>query len=330
VKILILSDLHLELGTSLTFPPGPAADAYDVVVLAGDIHSPGHKAVHWAQRESTFGGKPALLVPGNPEFYGRLMPSELAGMKTAAAGSNVHPLDRESVVIDGVRFLGCILWTDFQLPVRQASGGFEADVGRAMLEANCHMNDFRLIDVLSPTRSEHRVRARRRQLQSSDAPAMHWTDRDWLRRQLAQPFDGTSVVVTHPAPATGSVAKRYAEDWLTPAFVSDIADEFFTVPALWVHGHTPTAFDHARGRCRVISNPRGYRLRDSGFENPVFNPALVIDVAGNETQPTSRWCDVDVAELRREFFTWRTKRMTRPSAVASSMRPGSLELRSSS
>jgi hypothetical protein len=107
---------------------------------------------------------------------------------------------------------------------------------------------------------------------------MHWIDRDWLRRQLAQPFDGTTVVVTHHAPATGSVADRYAEDWMTPAFVSDLPDDFFAVPALWVHGHTHATFDYARGRCRVVSNPRGYRLRDSSFENPVFDPALVIDV----------------------------------------------------
>ena len=74
MKILVLSDIHLELGISLTLPPDRTADAYDVVVLAGDIHSPGHKAVYWAQRESIFGGKPVVLVPGNHRSvaFGRL------------------------------------------------------------------------------------------------------------------------------------------------------------------------------------------------------------------------------------------------------------------
>ena len=108
---------------------------------------------------------------------------------------------------------------------------------------------------------------------------MHWTDRDWLRRQLAQPFDGPTVVVTHHAPSVGSVADKYAADWLTPAFVSDLPEEFFSVPALWVHGHTHTGFDYVRGRCRVASNPRGYWLQDSSFEYQGFDPALVIDVA---------------------------------------------------
>ena len=281
VKNLVLSDIHLELGTSLTLPPGLTADDYDVVVLAGDIHSPGHKAVFWAQRESTLGGKPVVLVPGNHEFYGRVMSTELAEMKKAAAGSNVHLLDRDCVVLGGLRFLGCILWTDFQLPVRQPSGEMAVDVGGAMLDANRRMNDFRLIEVLSPSRSRLPFREHPRQLQAADTLAMHWIDRDWLRRQLAEPFDGTTVVVTHHAPSIGSVADRYAADWLTPAFVSDLPDEFFAVPALWIHGHTHTGFDYLKGRCRVVSNPRGCRLRDSSFENHVFDPALVIDVASS-------------------------------------------------
>jgi len=34
---------------------------------------------------------------------------------------------------------------------------------------------------------------------------MHGIDRDWLRRQLAEPFDGATVVVTHHAPSMGSL-----------------------------------------------------------------------------------------------------------------------------
>jgi len=45
MKLLVLSDLHLELGITFTLPGGLE---YDAVVLAGDIHSPGHKAVQWA------------------------------------------------------------------------------------------------------------------------------------------------------------------------------------------------------------------------------------------------------------------------------------------
>src|ERR1700761_9210969 len=40
MRLLILSDLHLELGHHYEVPAGLE---YDVVVLAGDIQAPGHK-----------------------------------------------------------------------------------------------------------------------------------------------------------------------------------------------------------------------------------------------------------------------------------------------
>jgi hypothetical protein len=278
MRLLVLSDLHLELGASFT-PPQDLEDDYEVAVLAGDIHSPGHKAVHWAQRDSTFGGRPVILVPGNHEFYGRELTSERMAMRKAAADSNVHLLDRDSIVIDGVRFLGCMLWTDFQLPIRQPDGAMESDIGRALAGANQAMNDFRLIELQAPAKREHRGREVRRLLQAEDTLAMHWVDRDWLRRDLRKPFAGPTVVVTHHAPASGSVAAKYAGDALTPAFVSELPDEMFEVPALWVHGHSHTAADYRRGDCRVLSNPRGYRMRDGSFENGSFDQALVVKVA---------------------------------------------------
>lgn len=278
VKLLVLSDIHLELGTSLTLPQNLE---YDVVVLAGDIHSPGRKAVHWAQRESTFGGRPVFLVPGNHEFYGREMLAELTEMRKAAEGSNVHVLDRDELVVEGVRFLGCMLWTDFQLPIREDDGSMVVDVSRALEAANRHMNDFRLIELEAPMKSHTRGRQLRRLLRAEDTLAMHWVDRDWLRRTLAESFDGPSVVVTHHAPASGSVAERYAADWLTPAFVSDLPDALFEVPALWVHGHTHAPFDYRRGACRVVSNPRGYRRRDSSFENPRFDAGFIVEVSAD-------------------------------------------------
>ncbi|REM26022.1 metallophosphoesterase, partial [Mycobacterium tuberculosis] len=44
MKVWILSDLHLEFAP---FEPVPDLE-FDVVVLAGDIHSPAKRAVQWA------------------------------------------------------------------------------------------------------------------------------------------------------------------------------------------------------------------------------------------------------------------------------------------
>ena len=94
VRLLILSDLHLEHGAALTVP---TTANYDVVVLAGDINNPGSRAVHWAARESMFGDRPVIYVPGNHEFYNKEMTSELEEMRKAAEGTKVHVLNRDPV-----------------------------------------------------------------------------------------------------------------------------------------------------------------------------------------------------------------------------------------
>ena len=132
VRLLVLSDLHLEFAA---FKP-PDSALFDIVVLAGDI-AVGVKAVHWARRDSTFAGKPVVLVPGNHEFYGSERTRMLELLRAQAAGSNVHLLDRDDVILNGVRFLGATLWTDFELDL---AGG--TSVEQAMRDATRGLNDF--------------------------------------------------------------------------------------------------------------------------------------------------------------------------------------------
>ena len=103
----ILSDLHLSLD-ELNLPDTAA----DLVILAGDVGRP-KAATSWA-----FGfAKPVLYVPGNHEFYGDSIAGTLAGLKRLCAGTNVRVLDGDEVIVDGVRFLGTTLWTDFMIVI---------------------------------------------------------------------------------------------------------------------------------------------------------------------------------------------------------------------
>ena len=81
------------------------------------------------------------------------------------------------------------------------------------------------------------------------------------------------------APHRGSLSARYADDWLSGAFVSELPDQFFEVPVLWVHGHTHQSFDYRVRACRVVCNPRGYVRHMSGqIENKDFDPGWVADL----------------------------------------------------
>ena len=254
MKVLILSDLHLEFAP---FDPAPDLE-FDVVILAGDIHSPAKRAVQWAA--DRFRGKPVVYL------------------RKKAEGSNVHLLDGDELVIDGVRFLGATLWTDFELVIETPEGPI-SDVGRAMKMATNLLNDYALIRTVDESAEPDTWRDKQgRKLQAADTLRIHQAQRAWLRDKLSEPFAGPTVVVTHHAPHRGSLAQRYADDWSSGAFVTELPETFFDVPVLWVHGHTHQRFDYRVRSCRIICNPRGYVNWSGRIENKAFDPALIIDV----------------------------------------------------
>ncbi|WP_137860655.1 metallophosphoesterase [Variovorax sp. 3P27G3] len=274
MKLLILSDLHAEFET---FEVAKDLD-YDVAVLAGDIVAPGRVAARWLRNPARFGNKPIVQIAGNHEYYESVLDQELLEMRRQAKDHNIQFLDCDEVVIAGMRFLGCTLWTDFRLridnpgfagqPVRLLS-----DRDRSMTECSRRLADYSAIRIDDPLTSNSRGT---RRLVPMETLQIHRRHRSWLRKKLAEPFDGPTVVVTHHAPHRKSLEPRFAEDWASGGFVNEMLLEFFEVPSLWVHGHTHDSFDYRVGACRVVCNPRGYLSRHGEFENKQFNPELVV------------------------------------------------------
>ncbi len=105
MKLHVLSDLHTEFAD---FSP-PGTDA-DVVVLAGDI-GVGVGGIEWAARRCP--KVPVIYVPGNHEFYDHDI--GLTDELKATVPANIHVLNNDTLELDGVRFIGSTLWTDFKL-----------------------------------------------------------------------------------------------------------------------------------------------------------------------------------------------------------------------
>jgi DNA repair exonuclease SbcCD nuclease subunit len=244
----------------------PDPDLYDIVVLAGDV-AVGVKAVQWAKRPSTFAGKPVVLVPGNHEFYGSERTRMLELLREQSVGSNVHLLDRDEVILQGMRFLGATLWTDFELDVAQGT-----DVAQAMGDATHGLSDFRAIRERPPGSSA------RHRFTPQDAAREHAISRAWLHERLQAPADASvhaTVVVTHHAPSGRSMDPIYEGSALNPCFYSELPEPFFKAADLWIHGHTHSSSDYRHHRTRVVANPRGY-VRNGTTENQNFDPRLVI------------------------------------------------------
>ena len=200
MKIQLLSDLHLE--HSHRHPPLdlPATEAH-VVVLAGDIDN-GTQAIDWA--EKTFPGKTVLYVPGNHEYYDAELQTAARALRARARLSrNVQLLDNDELILDGVRFLGSTLWTDFALLGSQS-------IGRASSESIKYAIDFRKIRMgdgfLTPQQTVE----------------LHREAITFLQARLENHFDGRTVVITHHAPHPNSVHPRWAGNFVNAAFVSDL------------------------------------------------------------------------------------------------------------
>lgn len=273
MKIRVLSDLHLESDEPEVIPHAQA----DLIVLAGDIHN--HAAgLRWAA-ETFDGAVPVVYVPGNHEYYdGEFGALESAMHDAAAAVDNVHMLNNAALVDPAGewRVLGTTLWTDFTL-----YGAQPDEVAASAAAAERVMLDFRgLIQLTWP--DSHSVEsggAASRDFTPGDSRALHTQARAWLERELAKPFAGKTIVVTHHAPHRLSLAERYADDKVSAGFVSHLPELVREPVALWIHGHTHTAFDYTVNGTRVICNPRGYRDRRTGqMENPQFAWDRVVEI----------------------------------------------------
>lgn len=252
-RLWVLSDLHNEF---FDVPPPLDVPDADVCVVAGDVSNKGgeRSLAYLAEQVGRF--MPVVFVAGNHEFYRGSVVEGLHYMRSARL-PNVHFLEDDMVVLDGVRFLGCTLWTDFEL------GGSQAWNSHA---AESLMNDYKAASL--------RKHPTWQRLQPRHTIEMHHRSRRFLEDALRMEFDGPTVVVTHHAPHPKSVHPRFEGSTLNAAFASDLTELLEADgPELWVHGHMHDPSDYRVGNTNILANPRGYHN-----ENSRYNPTLVVEV----------------------------------------------------
>lgn len=266
MRLLVISDLHLEFGLYEFVEDLPE---FDAAVFAGDIGRPISEAIWWLgdqRRHGPLTDRPVIYVPGNHEFYRSEMHANLFVGQQAADEAGIHLLQRRGVVIDGVRFLGCTLWTDYRLLGTPKP---------SMIVAGQELNDHSLIRYREAGGHISRF-------MPWHAAAEHRLDLAFLRGELATPHVGPTVVVTHHAPHPGSVQPRHQGSALSPAFVSDLSGLIGEYqPELWIHGHDHGSHDYRVGNTRIFANQAGYPNL-LARENRAFDPRCVIEVAWPE------------------------------------------------
>ncbi|MGH8745832.1 MAG: metallophosphoesterase [Burkholderiales bacterium] len=271
-KILYYSDIHIEIREK---DPGPGwtgiqplalgpdlsafAGTVELVVLAGDIgrmHSQRNvSTLRYAEQAAAFLGCPALVVPGNHEYYRGSFDDERDAL-LAARVAGVTVLDRGdarySLGAGSLRVLGATLWTDY---------GVLGDAEQGMREAAQKFEDHRLI-----------MRRGGRPFLPQDALAEHRLSRAWLARQLAQAHDGPTLVVTHHVPHSAARNPKFGSTPLSPAFDSDCDDLIAAAAgahaAAWIFGHHHWSQEIEVDGVRLVSAQLGYPGEDTAWNGP--------------------------------------------------------------
>ena len=282
VNIQLLSDLHLESNPHFQALPVPGAD---LLVLAGDIGSYQHGSLLGSLAIKDFGlarfsplpmsqggagwPTPVFFIPGNHEYDGMDFDEAHGRLRETCERLGMVWLERETVVLQGVRFVGSTLWTDFDALSAEKARTGDITLGeqlksreKAFRAANFYLSKNHAFRNGQPMLADA---VREEGLQSQA----------WLRKTLTLPFEGPTVVVTHFAPSLLSGDPRYGLAPGTAGFCNCLDDELLPLASLWLHGHLHCPSDYVKNGCRVVANPLGYARKG---EQDNFRAGLLITI----------------------------------------------------
>ena len=220
--IQFASDLHLEIPVNLHFLiKNPLIKSSDVLVLAGDIfylsesHYPNEILDSW---EKEF--EKVFIVPGNHEFYGKYFPiaNSFPSLRLKLR-DNIEVVNNIVEFLDGCRILFTTLFTriapEYALKIKRSLGDFRY----SKLEKSSMLN----LTIDKYNYSHRKCRA-------------------FLEMELAQSYNGKTIIVSHHSPINSRLIKGYPHDYngfLNSAFHVDLSMQMKNRKVdHWISGHT--------------------------------------------------------------------------------------------
>ncbi|TNF91966.1 MAG: hypothetical protein EP297_14595 [Gammaproteobacteria bacterium] len=257
MKIQLLSDIHTESYPAEDIPSVMRTDA-DVLILAGDIGT-GMNVAKWVAEQAARLEIPVIFVLGNHEFYHNDFLTFIDEIKTwfKENAPGVHLLECDTLILGGVRFLGTTLWTDYK------AAEPEFTQIETMTNAESNWSDHLAISFNNS-----------RRFLPNDALEAHKNSLDWLKHQLAIPFSGKTVVVTHHAPSNACERSNNTFNISSGCFQSQLDYLMGDGIDLWAFGHTHSNIDANIKGTRLVCNQAGFPQG----RVTMFDPRKIIEV----------------------------------------------------
>lgn len=256
-RINFASDLHLDFGgiPDSFFIANPAK----TLVVAGDIGEVKNYPLPRFQdffRRASEHWNDVLIVAGNHEHYGSCFDETLDKMREAVREFvNITVLDKSSIEIDGVVFIGGTLWTNF-----------DNENQEAMVTAGWRMNDYRCIKASTKPITPFRTLADHKETLAKFG--------EILNKNASKAV----VVISHHGPTMRSIDPDYVdEELLNFAYASNLNRFIESHPNIihWIHGHMHTRTNYRVGdNTQVHINARGYPNQFRDYHN--YKPAEIF------------------------------------------------------
>lgn len=292
MKFAVCSDVHLEFGPiSLTNDENA-----DVLILSGDIcvaHDLSDRDTYNVMGEHTKSNKyhtffqeccaqfpHVIYIAGNHEHYHGDYAKSIPLLKEKLGYLvNLHILDKESVFLNNVLFIGGTLWTDMNKEdpitlshIRGVMNDYKIiDNSNEMVNYKAYIPKDKPVGVTdhqwwneTSYEDRHTVEFKQRPAHFSpqDSVVDHKAMLKFIDEQLAKvPASQQVVIVGHHSPSKQSTKPRYERDIIVNgAYSSDLSEFILDRPQIkvWTHGHTHYEFDYMIGSTRIVCNPRGY------------------------------------------------------------------------
>ena len=208
--------------------------ANDLLCMAGDVAdgSAGIQDCLTALRAYT--DATLVGVMGNHDYFDETLCPQTVQCIQTALPERVFLLENQAIEIEDIRVLGCTLWTN--------PGADFHEQGQMTIPEYA-----RVVNKQAET------------ICVADTVAAHQASVAWLNTELAKPFKGKTIVLTHHAPSFISQHDRYRFSELSAFFCVNLKDLIREhEPHLWIHGHLHEPVDYELDNTRIVSAPLGY------------------------------------------------------------------------
>lgn len=257
--IRYVSDIHLDWDETW-LPPRMEGDEDTLLIIAGDLWKDSkHLTKQIAEWDCSWMEKVAkefkyvLYVHGNHDYWNARLDTLFEKNKELAQNlDNVYVLENSAMTLDGIRFVGGTLWTDY---------GNRSQI--SMMEAVQYMNDYRLT----------RIGGDYHKMKPTDCLKIFDATKNTIFKEAKECKEANipCIVVTHMTPSCQSVHEKYrnpsdaiANTWYYSELSNYIVDSGIKY---WFCGHVHHAHEYSIGETVIKCNPKGYTGEYTGFDD---------------------------------------------------------------